>query len=63
MFSKGQLFFALFFVVAFTSAIILSYRKDRADHKQYFKGSYKILIGFFLALTALFLIKFFTQNN
>lgn len=59
MFSKGQLIFALFFVVAFTSIIIMMYRKDAKKHLVHYKGSYKILISFMLGLFALFLIKYF----
>jgi len=61
MFSTGQLVFALFFVVAFTSIIILMYLKDAKGHKIHYSGSYKILIGFILAIVALFLIKVFVH--
>ena len=61
MFSTGQLVFALFFVVAFTSIIVLMYRKDAKGHKIHYSGSYKILIGFVLAIVALFLIKVFVH--
>ncbi len=63
MFSTGQLGFALFFVIAFTTMIIISYRKDKSNQQQYFKGSYKILISFVIALLVLFMIKYFTQSN
>ena len=61
MFSTGQLVFALFLVVAFTSIIVLMYRKDAKGHKIHDSGSYKILIGFILAIVALFLIKVFVH--
>ncbi len=61
MFSTGQLVFALFFVVAFTSIIVLMYRKDAKGHKIHYSGSYKILIGFILAIVTLFLIKVFVH--
>ena len=61
MFSTGQLVFALLFVVAFTSIIVLMYRKDAKGHKIHYSGSYKILIGFILAIVALFLIKVFVH--
>jgi len=48
MFSTGQLIFALFFVLAFTTIFIYSYKKDKQKNKQYFKGSYWVLLGFFL---------------
>jgi heme/copper-type cytochrome/quinol oxidase subunit 2 len=62
MFSFGQLIFALLFVIAFTLIIILSYRSDKKKQPNYFKGSYKIVIGFFIAFSALVLIKYLTQK-
>ena len=62
MFSFGQLIFALLFVIAFTLVIILSYRSDKKKQPNYFKGSYKIVIGFFFAFSALVLIKYLTQK-
>ena len=37
------------------------YRKDAKGHKIHYSGSYKILIGFILAIVALFLIKVFVH--
>ena len=62
MFSKGQLLFALFFVIAFISIMIFSYRKDFKNHKLHYKGSLRILIVFLITIAALFLIKYFTQQ-
>lgn len=62
MFSKGQLLFAMFFVISFVTLMILSYRKDLKNHKVHYKGSIKIFIAFVLTIGILFLIKFFTQN-
>ncbi|MGG7035543.1 MAG: hypothetical protein ACI7YS_10175 [Flavobacterium sp.] len=62
MFSKGQLIFALFFVVIFVIAMIYSYRKDLVLHKKFYKGNYKILIGFFLFIILLFVIKLFFKH-
>jgi hypothetical protein len=44
MFSQGQLVFAGLFVIAFVIAIYLS--KRFKIHKTFYKGNYKILIGF-----------------
>ena len=63
MFSNGQLIFALLFAVGFTLIVILSYRSDKKKLPNYFKGSYKILIGFFVAFSLLVLIKYLTQNE
>lgn len=63
MFSQGQLLFAVFFVIAFVTLMIISYRKDSKNHKLHYEGSIKILIAFVLIIGILFLIKFFTQNS
>jgi hypothetical protein len=62
MFSKGQMEFAGFFVVAFVIAMIYSYRKDINLHRKFYKGNYKILIGFILFIGLLFLIKIFFKH-
>ncbi len=62
MFSKGQLIFACLFVVAFVIAAIYSYRKDLKIHKTFYKGNYKILIGFGVFIGILFLIKVFFKR-
>lgn len=62
MFSQGQLLFAASFFVAFVIAMIYAYRKDLALHKIYYKGNYKILIGFLLFIGILFMIKIFFKR-
>ena len=62
MFSFGQLIFAVFFVIGFTFTVIFSYRSDKKKQQNYFKGSYKILIGFFIAFSTLLMIKYLTQK-
>jgi len=57
MFTQGQWIFAGLFLVAFIIAAIYVYRKDAALHRKVYKGSYKVLIGFFLFIIALFVIK------
>jgi len=61
MFSNGQLLFAVFFVIAFTGIIILTYRKDFKGHQIHYEGSFKILLTFLLAIAVLFVIKYYTQ--
>jgi len=39
MFTRGQLIFAGFFVVAFVSIMIWSYRKDIKNHQKYYKNT------------------------
>ena len=39
MFSKGQLIFAIFFVIAFIIVMVYSYRKDIKNHQKYYKNA------------------------
>ncbi len=57
MFSTGQLIFAALFFVAFVAIMIFSYKKDTNTHQYFYKGSYKVLIGFLLFIVVLFIIK------
>ena len=57
MFTEGQWLFAGFFVVAFIIAMVYSYRKDTALHRKFYKGNYKILLGFLIFIGFLFVIK------
>jgi len=57
MFSQGQLIFAICFLIAFIVVMIFSYRKDIATHRIFYKGNYKILIGFLIFIGLLFVIK------
>lgn len=58
MFTKGQMIFAAFFVVAFTLAMIWSYKKDIKIHKKHYKNTFIILIAIFLVITVFALITF-----
>ena len=62
MFSKGQLIFACFFIIAFVITMIFSYKKDKMLHKEFYKGSYKILIGFLVFIALLFFIKIYFKH-
>jgi cytochrome bd-type quinol oxidase subunit 1 len=58
MFTTGQWTFAALFFVAFVIAAYFAYGKDKALHQSFYKGSYKVLIGFLLFVVFLFIIKF-----
>ncbi|UMB53531.1 hypothetical protein MKD41_14480 [Lutibacter sp. A64] len=58
MFSKGQLIFAAFFVIAFTILMIWSYRKDIKVHKKHYKNTFIIVIAVFLIIAIFTLITF-----
>jgi cytochrome bd-type quinol oxidase subunit 1 len=62
MFSTGQWVFAALFLVAFVIIMIFSYRKDIATHRKFYKGSYKVLIAFFLFIAMLFVINIFFKR-
>lgn len=58
MFSKSQLIFAALFIIAFTIAMIWSYRKDFKIHKKYYKNTFIILIAIFLVIAIFTMITF-----
>lgn len=62
MFSQGQLLFAGCFFIAFVIAMIYAYRKDSKLHTIFYKGNYKVLIGFILFIAILFVIKIFFKH-
>lgn len=62
MFTTGQLIFAGIFIVVFVIAMIYAYGKDKALHNKFYKGNYKILLGFFGFILLLFLIKIFLKH-
>ena len=62
MFSTGQWIFAALFLVAFVIIMIFSYQKDGQIHQRFYKGSYKVLIGFFIFIALLFVIKIFFKR-
>lgn len=62
MFSTGQLYFAIFFVIAFIITMIFVYRKDVKEMKTQYKGTYWILIGFLSFIALLAVIKMFMKD-
>jgi hypothetical protein len=62
MFSQGQLLFAVCFFIAFVIAMIVAYRKDTALHKTFYKGNYKVLLGFLMFIVVLFFIKIYLKG-
>ena len=58
MFSTGQYYFAGFFIIAFTTAMIWSYRKDIKRHKIHYKNTaIKVFLGGILVTIAFILIR------
>ena len=62
MFSTGQLIFGLLFFIAFVIVMVFAYRKDAKLHQLFYKGNYKILLGFLLFIGLLFVIKIFFKR-
>lgn len=62
MFSQGQVIFAAIFVVFFIISLIYSYQKENILHKQFYKGNYKILLGFLVFIGLLFVIKIYFKH-
>ncbi|MDG1572300.1 hypothetical protein OZ410_08235 [Robiginitalea sp. M366] len=58
MFSSGQIAFALFFIVAFTAAMVWVYRSDRETTKKQYKGVGWVLLAFVSFVIILFLLKY-----
>ena len=62
MFTTGQIYFAIFFIIAFVITMILVYRKYLKILKPFYKGTYSIFIGFIIFIGLLFLIKFLMKD-
>ena len=58
MFSQGQLIFGILFAIVFVMIIFISYRKDVALNKKYYKGSLWILLIFISFILGIAAIKF-----
>ncbi|GGF80262.1 hypothetical protein [Wenyingzhuangia marina] len=58
MFSTGQIYFAIFFVLTFTAAMIWSYRKDLKRHKLHYKNTaIKVFIAGIVVIISFVLIR------
>ena len=62
MFSKGQLIFAVIFVIAFTILMIWSYRKDIKLHKYYYKNIWIVAVGVIMAITIFATLTFWLHD-
>ncbi len=51
-FSLGQKIFALFFIIAFASVLIFTYRKDLKLHKKHYKKVWVVLLIIILVMLA-----------
>jgi len=62
MFSKGQLFFAGFFIIAFTIGMIWSYTKDKKHQKLYYNGILKVALILVLIIAAFATLTFWIHD-
>jgi len=62
MFSNGQLIFAALFALAFAIIIAYSYKKDKKQHENNYKGVKWVGILFTIFILILFLIKYLIKN-
>ena len=53
MFSKGQLIFAILFIIVFIGIIAYTYFRDKQIHKIYYKKTYIILLIFILFIATI----------
>ena len=53
MFSKGQLIFAILFIIVFIGIITYTYFRDKQIHKIYYKKTYIILLIFILIIATI----------
>ena len=60
-FSTGRIIFIIFFILAFTSLIVWSYRKDIKNHNRYYKNAGKkvllyggLIVAVFIAIRIIF---------
>ncbi|WP_339708801.1 hypothetical protein [uncultured Kriegella sp.] len=62
MFSTGQMIFAGLFVIAFATAIFITYQKDKKLHAKNYKGAVWVAVAFFVFIAILFAIKYTLKN-
>ena len=62
MFSTGQTYFAIFFIIVFSIIMAYVYRKDLKQLKLQYKGVYWIFFSFLTFILLLFVIKFFLKD-
>ena len=62
MFTKGQVIFAILFIIAFFFLIVRAYRKDKNLHRKNFKGVRWVALSFMIFVIILFIIKYVLKN-
>ena len=62
MFTKGQVIFAILFVIVFIVVVARSYKKDRNFHRKNFKGVGWVGLTFAAFVIILFIIKYILKK-
>ena len=62
MFTKGQLFFAGFFIIAFTVGMVWSYTKDKKHQKLHYNGILKVAIVLLLVILTFAVLTFWIHE-
>jgi hypothetical protein len=50
------------FAISFVVAIVMAFKKERAQHQKNFKGVLKLLLGFILFIVLLFVLKTYLKS-
>ena len=58
MFSKGQLIFAVIFVILFTISMLWSYKRDKKLHKLYYNNWFIVLFAAIIIVAIFTVITF-----
>ena len=62
MFSSGQIAFTIVFIILFTIAVAIAYKKDKKLHLKNYKGVRWVAMAFLLFIIILFTIKILLKN-
>lgn len=62
-FSKGEIIFMIFFIVAFAGALVWSYIRDRKINRKYYPKAWLIILTTLLILVSLSLIIRFIHRH
>jgi len=62
MFSKGQLFFAGFFILIFVVGMIWSYSKDKKHQKFHYKNIWKVALAIITVVSVFAVLTFWIHE-
>lgn len=63
MFTTGRIIFVIFFVIAFITLMVFSYKKDAKNHEFYYKNAAKKVAFYGLLIIVVFVaFRYFTSK-